>query len=103
MIKDTKGGCTEHERSDRRENTTQKERLLMGAMFAAFFGEGVWAIIRALLLLILAFIVSAIVKSLAAVVALSFGISGREFAGRMLKKLEDHVSSEEKHEGSGDL
>jgi len=37
----------------------------MGAMFAAFFGEGVWAIIRAVLLLILAFIVSAIVKSLA--------------------------------------
>lgn len=36
----------------------------MEAMFAAFFGEGLWAIIRAVLLLILAFIAAAIVKSL---------------------------------------
>mgnify|MGYP002510199917 CR=1 FL=1 len=38
----------------------------MGAMFAAFFGEGLWAVIRAVLLLILAFIAAAIVKSLVA-------------------------------------
>lgn len=37
----------------------------MGGMFAAFFGEGVWAVIRAVLLLILAFIAAAIVRSLA--------------------------------------
>ena len=37
----------------------------MEAMFAAFFGEGIWAIIRAVLLLILAFIAAAIVRSLA--------------------------------------
>lgn len=36
----------------------------MEAMFAAFFGEGVWAIIRAVLLLLLAFITAAVVKSL---------------------------------------
>ena len=36
----------------------------MGAILSAFFGEGLWAVIRAVLLLILAFIVSAIVKSL---------------------------------------
>lgn len=36
----------------------------MGAILSAFFGEGLWAVIRAVLLLILAFIASAIVKSL---------------------------------------
>ena len=36
----------------------------MDAMFAAFFGEGLWAILRAVLLLVVAFIVAAIVKSL---------------------------------------
>lgn len=36
----------------------------MDAMFTAFFGEGLWAVIRAVLLLLVAFIVAAVVKSL---------------------------------------
>lgn len=36
----------------------------MDAMFAAFFGEGLWAVLRAILLLVVAFIAAAIVKSL---------------------------------------
>ncbi|USF26675.1 hypothetical protein N510_001606 [Firmicutes bacterium ASF500] len=36
----------------------------MDAMFTAFFGEGIWATLQAVLILILAFISAAIVKSL---------------------------------------
>lgn len=38
--------------------------LFMNAMFAALFGESVWAVIQAILLLLLAFLSAAIVKSL---------------------------------------
>ena len=36
----------------------------MQDMFARFFGEGVWAVLEAVLILILAFVAAAIVKSL---------------------------------------
>lgn len=36
----------------------------MNEMFATFFGSGIWAIIKAVLILLLAFITAAIVKSL---------------------------------------
>lgn len=160
----------------------------MGAILSAFFGEGLWAVIRAVLLLIAAFIAAAIVKSLvvklltktklkdllgkrdtengekitefigklvhlavfllfvpgifeslgmtevsapilgvlntlwgylpnllaavlillgcyvaalAVALALSFGIGGREFAGRTLEKLENNLSGESGSDGKG--
>lgn len=42
----------------------EQEVVIMNEIFASFFGAGVWAVIKAALILILAFIVAAIVKSL---------------------------------------
>lgn len=42
----------------------EQEVVIMNEMFVSFFGAGVWAVIRAALILILAFIAAAIVKSL---------------------------------------
>ena len=45
-----------------------------------FFGAGLWAVIKAVLILLLA--------ALTVAFAISFGIGGKEFAGRTLEKLE---------------
>lgn len=45
-----------------------------------FFGAGLWAVIKAVLILIQAV--------LAVAFPISFGIDGKEFAGRTLEKLE---------------
>lgn len=42
----------------------EQEVVIMSEMFVSFFGAGVWAVIRAALILVLAFIAAAIVKSL---------------------------------------
>ena len=46
-------------------------------MDATLFGKSVWAVLQA---------------ALAIAFALLFGIGGREFAGHMLGKLEDHTA-----------
>lgn len=75
-------------------------KALAAGCKTAIYGIGVFMILSELgiaqELVNAAFIL--IVAALAVAFALSFGIGGREFAGRMLKKLEDHVSNEEKHE-----
>ena len=70
--------------------------LALGSKFA-IYGIGAFMILSELAiaqeLVNTAFIL--IVAALAAAFALSFGIGGREFAGRMLEKLEDSVSNQE--------
>lgn len=49
----------------------------MNEMFTSFLSAGAWALIKSILLLIIA--------ALAVAFAISFGIGGRDFAGRMLR------------------